>query len=213
MSRPRRSAANTGQAPHARRVALAGGLLAGGLMAVLLAVGATLVFASPAWGTTQPFGLALRAEQAPRDPHGIELVATLTGPVGPTSKPGSRAGDSVSFSVHLTQFAGAPLLTLGSATTNAAGEAVLTYRPTWTGRQALVAIATNTSGTTLASATTTFSAASAAHPFAGTVQALRPDGTIGRAVAGVLLAIVAVLWITLIAVVVRVNLGLAARRK
>jgi hypothetical protein len=213
VSRPRRSVARTGQAPQAWRVVLAGGLLAGGLMAVLLAVGSMLGLASPAWATSQPFGLALRAEQVPRDPHGIELVATLTGPVGQTSKPGSLAGDSVSFSVHLTQFAGAPLLSLGSATTNAAGEAVLTYRPTWTGRQALVATATNTAGTALASATASFSAASAAHPFAGNVQALRPDGTIGRAVAGVLLAIVAVVWIALIAVVVRVNLGLAARRK
>lgn len=212
MRRPLRSATSTGQATHARRGALAGGLLAGGVIAVLMAVGAMLGFSSPAWAATPATSLTLRAEPAPRDPHGVELVATLSRPGGSPAKSGSLAGDSVSFSVQLTQFAGAPLLTLGSSTTDAAGEAVLTYHPTWTGRQVLVATATSTASTTLASATTTYSAARAAHPFAGTVQAVRPDGTIGRAVVGVLLATVALLWIALISVVVRVNLGLTARR-
>jgi len=212
VRRPLRSAARTTQAAHSRWVTLGGGLLAGGLIALLLAAGATLGLSSPAWAASQPTSLALRAEQAPHVPHEVELVATLTGPLGPSSKAVPLAGASVSFSVHLSEFAGAPLLTLGSATTNAAGEAILTYRPTWTGGQALVATATSSAGTTIASAATTFSATSATHPFAGTVQAVRPDGTIGRAVVGVLLAIVAALWIALIAVVVRVNRGLAARQ-
>lgn len=203
MSRPRRPAASTRRTPRARRAALAAGL-----MTALLTAAAPLALASPAQAAAQPYGLALRAEQAPRDPQGIELIATLTGPA-PT--PGSLAGNPVSFSVHLTQFSGAPLLTIGSAATNTAGQAVLTYHPTWTGPQAFLATATSTAGTTLASAATSFSAPSAAHPFAGTIQALRPDGAIGRAAAGVLLAIMAVLWITLITVLVRVNLSPPAR--
>jgi hypothetical protein len=115
----------------------------------------------------------------------------------------------VSFSVHLSQFAGAPLLTLGTATTDARGVATFTYRPTWAGRQELVATVTTAAGTEVGS-TTAFTATSAVHPFAGTVQAARPDGTIGRWVAGVLLGIVASLWVALIAVVVRVNTGLGA---
>ena len=211
MSRPRCSTTGTRQTPHVRGGGLPGRLLAVGMMAVLLAAGAILGFASTAWAAAGPPVLALRAEQAPRDPHGIELVATLTGPGGSASTAGSLAGDSVNFSVHLAEFAGAPLLTLGSATTNAAGRAVLTYHPTWTGHQALVATATDTSGATIASATTSFAATGAVHSFAGTIEAVRPDGTIGQAVAGVLIAIVTVLWITLIAVVVRLNLGFRRR--
>ena len=213
MSRARRSVRATSHASHPRRVALGGALLASTVGVVLLAAGATLGLSSTAWAATRPPALTLRAEQATRDPHSIELVATLTGPVGASSDPAPLSGASVSFSVHLSEFAGAPLLSLGSATTNGAGEAVLTYSPTWTGRQGFVATATNAAGSTLASATTSFDASGAVHPFAGTVQAVRPDGTIGQATAGVLLAIVAVVWIVLIAVVVRLNLGLGARAK
>jgi hypothetical protein len=179
-------------------------------MAVLLAVGATLGFASTAWAATNAPSLRLVAAQAPSDSPAVALVAPLTRPVGSSSQPGSFAGDSVSCSVHLDQCVGAPLLTIGAATTTAAGTATFTYQPTWTGRQALVATVTDAAGNTLASATTSFSATSAAQPFAGTVQAVRPDGTIGQAVAGVLLAIVVVVWIALIAIVVRVNLGLGS---
>lgn len=192
---------------YLRRSALRSALLA--LAAAVVVLGS----ASTAWAAT--FGPALRlvAQQAPHDPGAIELLATLQLPAArASSKPASLAGAQVSFSVHVSQFTGAPLLALGTATTNAAGVATFIYRPTWTGRQALVATAANKAGSTLASATASFAATIASHPFAGTVQAARPDGTIGRVVAGVLLGIVAVLWIALIAVVVRVNLGLVRTR-
>lgn len=189
-------------------------VLGSGLLGFVAAVAVVLGSASTVWAATAGPALRLVAEPAPHDSHAVELLATIQVPAAPaSSKSASLAGAKVSFSVHVIQFAGAPLLALGTATTNAAGVATLTYRPTWSGRQALVATAANTAGTTLASATTSFAASNPTHPFAGTVEALRPDGTIGQAVAAVLLAIVAVLWITLIAVVVRVNLGLAARRE
>ncbi|MHB1785684.1 MAG: hypothetical protein ACYCS7_05970, partial [Acidimicrobiales bacterium] len=96
---------------------------------------------------------------------------------------------------------------LGWATTDDLGVASYTYHPTWTGRQSLVASATNAAGATLASATTSVAAASAAQPFAAGAEAVRPDGTIGRVVVGVLLAILALLWVVLVIVVVRVHRG------
>ena len=184
-------------------------VLRSGLLALVAAIVVLLGATSTAWAATGP-ALRLVAHRAPHDPHAVELVATLQMPASAASskKPASPAGAEVSFSVHLSQFSGAPLLSLGTAATNAAGVATLVYRPTWTGHQAIVATAANAAGTTLASATASFAATWATHPFAGTVEAVRPDGVIGRWVAGVLAAIVAMLWVTLIAVVVRVNLGL-----
>lgn len=179
------------------------------LAALVAAIVVVLGASSTAWAAASGPALRLVARQAPHDHGAVELIATLQMPASlPSSKAASPAGTQVSFSVHLSQFAGAPLLTLGTATTDAAGVASLAYRPTWTGHQALVATAANAAGTTVASATASFAATSATHPFAGTVQAVRPDGVIGRWAAGVLLAIVATLWVTLIAVVVRVNLRL-----
>jgi ABC-type antimicrobial peptide transport system permease subunit len=193
------------QQKRPRRATLGVGLIAG-----LLGIGAVLGFASIAGATTVPPALTLRAEQAPGDPQAVELTASLVQTPGSSVQPGSLAGDSVNFSVHLDEFAGAPLLALGSATTDATGTATMTYRPTWTGRQALTATVTDASGNTLGSAVTNFTADSADRPFVGTIEAARPDGTIGQAVAGVLIALVVILWVTLIAVVVRVRFGIAA---
>ncbi len=184
--------------------------LRSGLLALAAAIFVVLGASSTAWAATSAPALRLVARQAPHDRGAVELIATLQMPHSvASSKPASLAGAAVSFSVHLNEFSGAPLLTLGTSITNAAGVATLTYRPTWTGHQAFVATAANAAGTTLASATTSFAATRAAHPFAGTVQAVRPDGVIGQWVVGVLLALVATVWVTLIAVVVRVNLRLA----
>lgn len=193
---------------RSRRTVIQGGLLV--LAAVVVAL---LGSASMAWAAGSRPALRLVAKQAPHDPRALELLATLQVPAAASSKPASLAGARVSFSVHVSQFAGAPLLTLGTATANAAGVATFIYRPTWTGRQVLVATATSAAGADLAHASASFVVTTASHPFAGAVEALRPDGTIGQAVVGVLLAIVLVLWIALIAIVVRVNLGLAAGRK
>lgn len=153
--------------------------------------------------------LRLVAAPPPHEHRAVELVATLERP-GPTGNAAMlpAVGDHVSFSVRVSEFAGAPLLALGSATTNSSGVATLTYQPSWTGQQVFVATATNAAGTPLASARASFDATTSVQGFAGTVEAVRPDGGIGRAVAGTLLAIVAILWIALVGVVVRVKLGL-----
>ncbi|MDA8269522.1 MAG: hypothetical protein M0Z63_03665 [Actinomycetota bacterium] len=180
------------------------------LLGTLPVVAVVLGVASPGtWAATAGPSLRLAAAPAPGNAHTVDLVATLQEPAGQSAA--ALSGISVDFEVHIGEFAGAPLLDLGSATTDAAGRAVLTYQPTWTGSQSLVATATDSSGNTLASATTSLTAAVATTPFAGAIESVRPDGTIGQAVVGVLLAIVVAVWIALIAIVVRVNLGLHRR--
>ncbi|MHB8435208.1 MAG: NrfD/PsrC family molybdoenzyme membrane anchor subunit [Acidimicrobiales bacterium] len=186
-----------------------------GLLGVLIAGGIVLGVVSTARAATRAPLLHVSATQLSHGTRGVELLATLEHPAGasqPAGKTASLRGISVSFSVRLGEFAGAPPLTLGTATTNAAGRALLSYQPTWTGPQVIVATATSSAGTVIASATTRFTAITAAHPFAGAIEAVRPDGKIGQAVVAVLLVVVGLLWITLVAVVVRVRLGLAAAR-
>ena len=180
-----------------------------GLLATLAVLGCQGVAAAA--GT--PPTIELTARPVPHRSPAIELVAHLARPAGATagSKATSLGGVTISFSLHVTEFAGSPLLVLGSATTNPKGEAAFTYEPTWTGRQALVASATNSSGTTLASATTAISVTSATHRSALATEAVRPDGSIGRVVVAVLLAIVVLLWIVLLTVFVRVHRGMGAR--
>jgi hypothetical protein len=190
--------------PCGHAAAVLAGLVLAGLLVVATAGPAAAGGSSP--------HLALRARAVPGGRPAVELVARLGEP-GEPGVPGAPAGGkasraggvTVTFSVHLPEFAGAPLLVLGSATTDRAGEARLTYRPTFTGRQALVATATGTTGATIAAATTSYSAPAAVHPLAGTAEAVRPDGTIGQVVVGVLLGVVVLLWIVLVSVVVRVH--------
>ena len=151
--------------------------------------------------------LSLTARQIPGKAPAVRLVARLDGPRPSASR---GAGVRVYFSLRLTEL-GSPLLSLGSATTDGSGVATLTYAPTWRGRQRLVAAATSATGRTL-SATTAIATTTAAHPLASLAEARRPDGGIGQVVVGVLLGLLAVLWIVLISVVVRVNLGLRKSR-
>jgi hypothetical protein len=177
-------------------LALGAALLAGVLLSTPAAAGAASATAS----------LSLSAQPAPHGRSGVELIARLAVPSGMGTRPRSAglAGVRVRFSVHVAEFSGAPLLSLGSASTDAAGEATFTYQPTWTGRQAFVANAKSPSGTALTK-TTTSVVARATDPFAGSIEASRPDAMIGRWVVVVLLTTLVALWITLFAVVVRVH--------
>ncbi|MHB1509434.1 MAG: hypothetical protein ACYCST_12265 [Acidimicrobiales bacterium] len=183
-----------------------------GLLATL-GVLAILGWQGVAAATGAPATLHLTARPAPRRAPAIELVAHLAHPVGAAlgSKATSLGGVTISFSLHVTEFSGSPLLVLGSTTTDAKGEAIFTYEPTWTGRQELVASATDAAGTTLASTATSISVARATHGLALATEAVRPDGSIGRVVVAVLLAIVVLLWLVLVTVFVRVHRGVGAR--
>ena len=175
-------------------------LLAGLVLAGMLVAAAP----RPAAAVAPAPRLTLRARETPGQRPELELVARLALPRGPSAAArGALGGVTVTFAIHLDEFAGAPLLTLGSATTNAVGEAGLAYAPTFSGRQAIVATATDAAGATVATATTTYLATAATHPLAGRAEAARPDGRIGRVIVAVLLALVALLWVLLVGVVVR----------
>ena len=111
----------------------------------------------------------------------------------------------VTFSVHVEEFAGAPLLTVGTASTDAAGVAHVTYQPTWAGPTHFAASAA-LGATTVAEGSLT-AAVTQTDPFAGPVNATRTDGLIGRWAVAVLLALVVVMWVVLLALVVRVQQG------
>ena len=176
------------------------------ILAAMVLAGMAWLSAGPAAGAGRASRLAVSARPVPDRRPEVELIARLGAPGGATAgKKASLDGVTVTFSVHLLEFSGAPLLVLGSATTDAAGTARLDYDPTFTGRQALVATATDAAGNDLATATTSYTATAAAHPLAQTLEAVRPDGAIGHVVVGVLLGIVALLWIVLVSVVVRVH--------
>ena len=162
---------------------------------LLLSVAALAIPAAALTGTT----LALTSG-SPASHHGVELTAQVATAATP------MAGTTVNFYVHVEEFAGAPVLLIGTATTNAAGLASITYQPTWAGTQNFVASAQDGSGAVLATTSLTVQAART-DPFAGAVQSLRPDGLIGRWVVFVLLSLVIGVWLTLIALVVRVQQG------
>ncbi|NNN09428.1 MAG: hypothetical protein HKL85_09585 [Acidimicrobiaceae bacterium] len=144
--------------------------------------------------------LALTAG-SPASHQGVELSARVTAPTA-----AAPSGVTVNFYVRVEEFSGAPPLLIGSTTANSAGLATFTYQPTWAGTQNFVASAVGSSGSVLATSSLTVQAART-DPFAGAVQSLRPDGLIGRWVVLVLLALVIGVWITLLALVVRVQQG------
>lgn len=169
----------------------------GGAMLVTVAC-AALPAAAASTGTNGSLALT---SGIPPSHQGVELAAQVAG-----SAAAPMNGVTVNFYVHVEEFAGAPVLLIGSATTNAVGVASVTYQPTWAGTQNFVASAVDNSGAVLASSSLTVQAART-DPFAGAVQSLRPDGLIGRWVVLVLLALVIGVWITLLALVVRVQQG------
>ncbi len=172
-------------------------------MRAVVAAGAVAIGSLLGWAGTA--GAATGAPQlflAAHHEHGavVQLVASLSEPAGSSVKPG---GVTVTFAIHLTEFAGSPLLVLGTSTTGPGGVARLVYRPTWKGPQRLVASVADSSGSTIASASSTYVATASVAPLAGSTEAARPDGSIGKVVVGVLLSIVVVLWIALVTVAVR----------
>ena len=172
------------------------GRVLGGLVgAVLFVVAAAELPAAAAAGATLSLSSA-----APATHQGVELTAQVSAASTPLS------GVTVHFYVHLEEFSGAPELLIGTAATDATGDASITYQPTWAGTQRFVATAVDATGASLATSALTVQAART-DPFAGPVQSLRPDGLIGRWVVVVLLALVIGVWITLLALVVRVQQG------
>ncbi|MGC8499190.1 MAG: hypothetical protein ACP5OV_06820 [Acidimicrobiales bacterium] len=175
-----------------RRVQLLGSLVVAGTASLALFLGGVA-------GAAGAGSVALSAGR-PSQGAGTELTAIVDSGAGTPV-----ANAVVTFSVHVEEFAGAPLLTVGTATTDAAGVANITYQPTWAGPTHFVASAA-LGATTVAEGTLT-AAVTRTDPFAGPVNATRTDGLIGRWTVAVLLALVVAMWIVLLALVVRVQQG------
>ncbi|MHB8262583.1 MAG: Ig-like domain-containing protein [Acidimicrobiales bacterium] len=194
-----------------RRMLLLAGSCAGSILVIAGVVSGTAYASQAAPGSRPSYTLTLKAAQAPSNASNVVLTAAVssrgTAAHGPSA---SLSGIPVDFYVGAVQFTGqygtAPMLLLGKASTASNGIATLTYSPTWAGSQPLTAEINDTSGNTLASASTAYAATAASTPFKGTVQSRRPDGTLGKWLAGVLLSALAVLWIVLFGTAVRVNL-------
>ena len=170
--------------------------LAGLSGVVLLSVAAAALPAAASTGAT----IALTSG-SPASHRGVELTAQVA-----SAAAAPMADTTVNFYVHVEEFAGAPLLEIGTETTDTAGVATIVYQPTWAGTQNFTASAVDSSGAVLATTSLTVQAART-DPFAGAVESLRPDGLIGRWTVLVLLALVIGVWLTLIALVVRVQQG------
>ncbi len=160
----------------------------------------SVAMASLPAGASSGTALALTSS-SPASHQGVELTAKVT-----SAATTPIAGTIVNFYVHVEEFVGAPVLLIGSTTTNVAGVASITFQPTWAGTQNFEATVVDSAGTTLATTSLTVEAART-DQFAGPVQSLRPDGLIGRWVVFVLLSLVIGVWLTLIALVVRVQQG------
>jgi hypothetical protein len=128
----------------------------------------------------------------------VQLTATLTSPQG---RPLPKA--EVAFLLSTMEF-GTParLVRLGSATTGKTGVATLKYAPRVTGRQGFAATYTAAGGKPVTSTTTVAVtvARSAYHP-----APAKPLAGVGNVLVLALFAIVAAIWLTLIAQIWRVR--------
>jgi molybdopterin-containing oxidoreductase family membrane subunit len=194
--------AATGQ-PRGEPVVAAGPLRDSGSAGVLLLVAALglglgLLAAAPA-RATPPQGTPTLTVTGIQGDGMVQLTARLTGPDG---RPQAKAG--VTFGLITTVFgAQGRLVTLASVPTDNIGVARFVYRPTVTGPQEFVATYSPASGAQQVRSSTTLTvtvARSAYHP-----APPRPLAGLGRDLIGVLFTLVALVWITLVAQVVRIR--------
>jgi len=127
----------------------------------------------------------------------VQLTATLTSPHG---QPLPKA--KVAFLLSTTEF-GSParLIALGSATTDKTGVATLKYQPKVTGKQGFVA--TYAAGAKPVTASTNVAVTVARSPYHPAPA--KPLASVGNVLVLALFAIVAAIWLTLIAQIWRVR--------
>ena len=176
------------------RVAGATGVLLLVALLGILGVGG----ADPASAATAPSAPTITLKSA-QGGGSVELTAILTGPDGHP-----LADADVTLFLSTTEF-GTParLVPLGSATTDTTGIARLIYKPKVIGPQEFVATYAPTEEAKPVTASTTVNvtvAQSAYHP-----PPPKPLAGVGNVLVGVLFIIVAAVWLTLIAQVVRVR--------
>ena len=154
--------------------------------------------AAPADAATPPAvpGVTLKGTEAN---GAVQLTATVTSPAGlPQDK------TKVAFQLLTKQFgAQGRLVPLGSETTDQTGVARLTYNPTTTGKQEFFVLTTATAGAKAAGSGSTVTVTVAKSAY--TPPADKPLAGVGKVLVVVLFTIVAGVWLTLGAQVVRVR--------
>lgn len=129
----------------------------------------------------------------------VQLTATLTGPDGLP-----QADAEVAFHLTTTVFGSqGRLVPLASVTTDHIGVARLVYRPRVTGPQEFVATYSPATGAETARSSTTLTVTVASSGYRPAPP--RPLAGVGRVLIAVLFTLVALVWITLLAQVVRVR--------
>jgi hypothetical protein len=174
-------------------------LLARRPLALALVIAASLLVAglcrpSPAFAkspTRRPL-LTLRVVPRPNHPAELTLVSHV--------RQGSHGvgGKTVAFFVVSTEFKNPINVPLGTAETAANGTARLTYAPTWRGEERFVAQLTSPHVEATVSQRVV---ASTPGPLAAAANPARPLASVGRVFLDVILAVVAAIWLSLIAVV------------
>lgn len=167
--------------------------------AVILAVFAALAFQPAALASGPALGLTISPQRS--NPSNLVLTAELRGG-------SSTSGQSIDFFVVSTEFGRAMNVAVGSATLGRDGKASVIYTPTWTGSTQFVARLGGPSEKDSLTATATYVVT------AGSVGPLNPAGNpdrpfqfMGEPFLGVLLGVVALVWLTLI-----ITLLVVARR-
>ncbi len=155
----------------------------------ILAVG--FCGSSAAFAATNPTTLTLSVSTQPQHSATLTLVSDLKG--------GSDvAGKSVAFYVVSTEFMPPVSVPIGTAETAANGSASINYKPTWSGKEKFIAEVTS-AGVQVPEATAEFLVTnSTPGPLYATANPARPLGFIGRVFTGVILSIVAAVWLSLL---------------
>jgi Ni/Fe-hydrogenase subunit HybB-like protein len=192
-SEPAREDTLVGATGKSHRVAGATGVLL--LVALMGMLGVSSADHSEAATPPTPPTLTLTGVEAGGS---VQLTATLTSAKG-TPLPNAH----VAFLLSTTEF-GSParLIPLGSASTDKTGLAALTYQPKVTGNQGFAATYTAPGGKPVTSGTTVAVtvAQSAYHP-----ALAKPLASVGKVLVIALFAIVAAIWLTLVAQIWRVR--------
>ena len=187
------------------RIRLGGGALAGAGALLALAAAATPALADTSPPSAAPTGVVkLSVKQSADKPEQLVLTSRVQGAAG-------TAGRSVTFYVVTRQFGDERTVPIGSADLERDGTASVTYRPTWNGDQRFVAHLDGDPATAPSGSASYQVTASTEGPYYPLANQPRPFGPLGRVFVDVLLATVALVWLTLVLTVVRVARGLPHR--
>ncbi len=150
---------------------------------------------SASTAATAPSVLTLSVAARPHDPTDLTLVSHL-------QSSSDNGGKSVAFFVVSTQFKQPEDVPIGTAKTAADGTASVSYKPTWSGKEQFVAKLTSP-GAQVPAATAYYRVtASTPGPLYAAANPARPLSFIGHIFLGVVLTIVALIWLGLIIMLV-----------